>query len=215
MTVQDFRSMYDSVRWLPFYNYETEEVPAHGIMAFVQDPTYDPDGHPVLGCEQPGSQFDRMYAVNGPTPVPEGGYGVCAVLGSGPVIALCDASAVTPADNQQWGPTSGSWVLSPYRYGFMCFGGADGSSSEAKALFMPIEITKVIGLIDDASGMSQNGSVSVDVYYGSNASPSDTTQNITAYDWLLDTGQTIADDVEVVVEWISGAWYVTAARCAT
>ena len=44
----------------------------------------------------------------------------------------------------------------------------------------------------------------------------DTNENITVYDWMLKTGQTIASGKKVVAEFFldSGRWYVTAAECS-
>jgi hypothetical protein len=89
-------------------------------------------------------------------------------------------------------------VLRPFDYGLTCYGGQTGSGAGAQALFAPHEIIEVAGKVKTASSLAENGSCTVDPYFGDDASLADTTREITAYDWLLDTGQTVAAGVECV-----------------
>jgi hypothetical protein len=42
----------------------------------------------------------------------------------------------------------------------------------------------------------------------------ETDRVVTVYDWLLAEGDSLAAGQRVKIEWISGKWYVTGARCA-
>jgi len=71
---------------------------------------------------------------------------------------------------------------------------------------------KVIGKLDGA--LSQGGSATVSIWGGEGGEETDTNVDVVAYDWLLESGaDDIASGKKVVVEWINGVPYVTAAEC--
>ena len=76
---------------------------------------------------------------------------------------------------------------------------------------------------DGEDGSIQFGKLDADLDYGSSAvvsiwtgdpnSETDSTENETAYCWLLETGETIPSGTKVIIKKINGFWQVIAARC--
>ena len=65
--------------------------------------------------------------------------------------------------------------------------------------------------------LSQGGSATVSLWTGSGASLSDSGKNVTAYDALLGSGDTLASGVMIKIEYFPApyaTWYVTAAGCS-
>lgn len=64
--------------------------------------------------------------------------------------------------------------------------------------------------------LAKDGSATMSVWRFDGSSETDTGENITVYDWMLKTGQTVASGKKVVAEFFmdSGRWYVVAAECA-
>jgi hypothetical protein len=68
------------------------------------------------------------------------------------------------------------------------------------------------------------GKLDADLAYGSSAAVSvwrwngsamaDAGYNVTAYDWLLSSGQTISSGTQVIIARIAGRWLVIGAQCA-
>lgn len=66
-----------------------------------------------------------------------------------------------------------------------------------------------LGKLDGS--LSYEGSATVSIWDGT----SDTTVNVTAYDWLLKSGQSIASGIKVVIaRFPNGKWYVIGAQCS-
>lgn len=63
--------------------------------------------------------------------------------------------------------------------------------------------------------LSVGGSATMSVWKWNGSAEADTGDNITVYDFLLASGQTIASGKKVVAEWdsASGRWYVVSAEC--
>lgn len=74
--------------------------------------------------------------------------------------------------------------------------------------------TKVKGVLDATLTQGASTTMSVWEYSGSEG---DTGENLTVYDWLLDTGQTVASGARVTAFYDanSGRWYVDGARCSS
>lgn len=68
-----------------------------------------------------------------------------------------------------------------------------------------------IGVLDGA--MAYGGSAVVSIWTYSGLGDIDTGENITAYDWLLLTGQTISAGKKVVIAFVGYRWRVIAAQC--
>lgn len=73
-------------------------------------------------------------------------------------------------------------------------------------------VTVCWGKLDGA--LSQGSSATVSLWWGG-STPYDSGINVTAYDWLLKSGQQLDAGTKVKVEWFpqDGVWWVTAAEC--
>jgi hypothetical protein len=69
----------------------------------------------------------------------------------------------------------------------------------------------LIGKLD--AELTAGGSATMSIWTGAGGSESDSTENVTVYDWLLGSGQTVASGKKVVVAYINGVPYVIAAEC--
>lgn len=69
------------------------------------------------------------------------------------------------------------------------------------------------GKLDDILSYQGNATMSVWAWNGS--AEADTTENITVYDWLLSSGQTVASGKQVTAAWdeASGRYYLIGAQC--
>lgn len=67
------------------------------------------------------------------------------------------------------------------------------------------------GKLDDE--LVFEGSATVSLWHHDGSAEVDSGDNITAYDWLLASGQSIAAGEKVVLAFISGRWYVIATEC--
>lgn len=71
---------------------------------------------------------------------------------------------------------------------------------------------RLLGKLDGE--LEQGDSAAVSVWTGTPGSESDAQFNVTAYDWLLESGQSLTAGTKVVLERINGHWYVTGAQCS-
>lgn len=108
-----------------FRNDSGEEVPGFGIVRITETETGG-NGQQILVGDKPDGT-DGIYYVNGPSAVPAGSaedpkYGRCFL----PTVAVFTAydDAETPANGEEWGPVSGSWLLTESGSGFNIIGGA-------------------------------------------------------------------------------------------
>lgn len=70
----------------------------------------------------------------------------------------------------------------------------------------------LMGVLDGA--MSYGGSATMSIWAFNGSADADTGANVTVYDWLLSTGQTIASGKRVVAAFVGGRWRVIAAQCS-
>jgi hypothetical protein len=67
------------------------------------------------------------------------------------------------------------------------------------------------GKLDDTQ--SYQGSAVMSVWAWNGSAEADTGENVTAYDWHLKSGQSIASGTQVTAALVGGRWYVIAAQC--
>jgi hypothetical protein len=67
------------------------------------------------------------------------------------------------------------------------------------------------GKLDDTQ--SYQGSATLSVWAWNGSAEADTGENVTAYDWHLKSGQSIASGTQVTAALVGGRWYVIAAQC--
>jgi hypothetical protein len=89
--------------------------------------------------------------------------------------------------------------------------------SDSKPIFDVIASSKdafIRGKLDGT--LSYQGSATLSIWWYNGSAEADTTENVTVYDWLLSSGQTIASGKQVTAAWDSRSsrYYVTGAQCA-
>lgn len=188
-----------SNQWWSFKNTGSVAVDPHGCVE-ITGSTSPRRGVIRYNAQRPGTTLRVLYALNGGTEVPVGGYGRLTFD-----IAPGLAASGTPAMYQEWGPTVNSYELTTKRPGFFSFGLS--LDSGARHLFRPHPITKVIGKLDGS--LSYQGTATVSVWGGAQGSEADESFNLTAGEWVLASGESLASGTQVTCEWIGGGWYVT------
>lgn len=115
--------------WLKVWNESAETIPAYGIV------TLEPDtlsycttlaGSITRSVSFPGLRL----AINGPSPIPAGGYGR-VTLGERPTRALYDSTTDTPAAGDDIGPGTTGYALMSGLPGFRFLNSVSGDSSTA------------------------------------------------------------------------------------
>ena len=190
-------------RWMAFRNDAGEVVPAFGVLRVTGVALRGLT--PVLTVEKPNEVLQRSYWLNGPMQVAAGGFGLCTCE-----VAYALFNSGTPSVGEGWGAVPGEWTLSKNAVdSFEILGDA----AEGLVLVKPMEVTQLIGKLDGA--LSVGGSATVSVWAGAGGSESDSTMNVTAFDWLMKAGAAaVASGKKVKLEWVNGQWYVTNAECA-
>lgn len=190
-----------------------------GIRAVYRlgDPIIDPDAEPLAVQGRPAFEgleptaFDNAIAI-GLEPAADGKLIRAAV--SGVVVAEVNVADV---DHQYCGPVSAdSAKLKSRQYGparLLGHNGATGVQSCA-VLLAPVRDAAcglLMGKLDGA--MAYQGSATMSVWAWDGAADSDTTENVTVYDWLLSSGDTVASGARVVAAYVGGRWRVIGAEC--
>ena len=88
-----------------------------------------------------------------------------------------------------------------------------GDDTDGTARFrvrQPRQVTK--GKLDGA--LAAGGSATLSVWEWNGSAEADTSEDLTVYDWLMVSGQTIASGAAVTAEMVGGRWYVTGASCS-
>ncbi len=200
---------------IPFRNDSGEEAPAFALMAVTGIGTDDNDNW-FLKIDKPDTTFRRAYMVNGSGAIADSGatggsQGRCYDGSDGPVKVLYDTG--TPAIAEGFGAKPGQWTASKnYPCCLDVFGDYDNTDKIMVARLHPI--LKIIGKL--AGALSEGSSATVNVWNGAGGSEAVISSlTLTGYDWLLASGaDDIASGKKVVVEWINGVPYITAAECA-
>lgn len=143
--------------------------------------------------------------MNGPSPVPAGGFGSGTF--DSPVQVLYDSG--DPATGQSWGAKVDEWKLFPDRPGFTILG--HPAAGRVYAEMSPLNV--VLGKLNEDLAQGSSGGVSI--WFGPGGSEFDSTWDITAHDWLMASGgDDLATGLKVVCHWINGNWYITEAECS-
>lgn len=190
-------------RGVEFRNDSDFTMPAYGVLQIVGFSTAD--GHRALLTDFPSGAFARHYAVNGPSDVPAGQYGICFL--SGIVEVLYDSG--TPAVGESFGPQPALWsVAKDLPGGFNVLGIVDATRQIMACRLEPptVLIGKLLEPLDD--GLPAQ----VQLWAGPPASEAALLgMEITAYHWSLPASVLpVATGTRVVCQWINSTWYVTA-----
>ena len=115
----------DKFRWDGIKNDSGETCPAFGILVITGTEMRGNEfKRPVLIGNKPSTTFYREFVVNGPTPIPAGGYGRCT---RGPGACSVKYDTGTPANGEGWGPKPGQWTASKGFPGITCEGIKDAA----------------------------------------------------------------------------------------
>lgn len=185
---------------IPFRNDSAASIPGFAVMRATG--TIDVSGRLALTMDTPNATFERLYYINGPTPVPSGRFGQCRLLTGSDSLAypiLYAASGGTPEFGESWGPAEGEWALRPNRYGFTILGQPNGQRVFARQH----EVCNVQGVL--ASDLFEHETATVHVI-GGGASLG---QQLLAHDALLPTNTHLPTGTPVVVTWLTGRWCVS------
>jgi hypothetical protein len=117
-------------RWQACYNGTYGAIPAFALMQIVHS-DYAPvywgqsvrDGQVIVKVQKPDDEAEKaqdpaMLCVNGPTPIPPNGYGMCTQ--DWPAAVLHDGGEDRLPNGFNCGPKSGSWFVWSTGWAFTC-----------------------------------------------------------------------------------------------
>lgn len=161
----------DKFRWDGIKNDSGETCPAFGILVITGTEMRGNEfKRPVLIGNKPSTTFYREFVVNGPTPIPAGGYGRCT---RGPGACSVKYDTGTPANGEGWGPKPGQWTASKGFPGISC----EGIKSASRYLMLGT-LSPITTLLCKATAQNSAGSLATDtsdykIYAGTAGSESD------------------------------------------
>lgn len=193
--------------WHDFLNNASQEAPAYGVLKITGSTAG------VLQAARPNGA-GNVFAFNYSLPITATtGNGICTQ--EFPCWALYDDADGTPAAGQVWAPGTDTFKLRKYFPGprFMVLGEVDTTNKLMKVV--PIGRPNLRGKLDGT--LSENGSATMSIWSFGGGSNADTGVNVTVYDDILASGQTITSGkvVHAGYEWESDRYYVFAAECAS
>jgi len=106
--------------WHFFRNDSGESIPAFAVMRPTG--TIQAFGATVFTCAKPNATSYSFYLINGPGVVRDGQFGQCTY---GPDVVVLYDTGSSPALDEDWGPTNGSWKIATAGTGFRIVGVAD------------------------------------------------------------------------------------------
>lgn len=188
-------------RWQPFTNGASQTASAYGVLRITGSTST------LLTAARPNGTYG-IYAINSSSDVAATtGLGVCTQ--DYPALALYDDADGTPANGQVWGPGTDTFKLKKHFQGYVVVGDVDTTN---KLCYVVPQFAKIKGKLD--AELSFQGSAAMSVWTGSGAG-SDTGINVTVYDWLLTSPDTLAIGTKITAyyEHVSGIWVLDAAQC--
>jgi hypothetical protein len=185
---------------VPFRNDSGESAPAYAVMRVTGSATVD--GAEYVTISKPNTDFKRKYLVNTGSAVADGEYGIGTWLSDADWVLYDDAN--TPAIGESWGPSSGSWELKKWRYGFTIVGNPSGGATDIVRAWQE-EANEFRGKTDSTHNKGSTGTISI--YDGNKA---DTTDNMASVE---NDFANVASGKWVGVRWWGGKWCLVAAEC--
>lgn len=189
---------------IPFRNDSGETIPAFAVMRVTGAAGLG--SIPVITVAKPSTDFKRRYLVNGPFPVSGASgqyvFGLGTWAEQSAYVLYDDAN--TPAYGEEWGPSSGSWKIKKYRYGFHIIGGATGGETDRVGCFQTV-VNEFYGQTDGT--LNKGSTATVSIFDGNNA---DTTDNLAT---VNNRYGNVATTKKVTVRYHGGVPQVVAAEC--
>lgn len=198
-------------RWLFAKNVGSQTIPAWGAVE-IATTTITAKGYLQFSVKRPtkANLSSDLVALNGPTPIAVGKFGKVTL--DFPALASYDDDD-TLSIGQSLGTQLNSFELKRHARGFAVVGAAIGSTGSKRVPVVKNPGAQAfIGKLD--AELSQGSSVTVSIWSGTANAETDSTINITAYDWLLATGQTMASGAKCAGLFINGIPYIIGGECA-
>lgn len=196
----DYGSPFFQKPWVKVKDGGGVAIPPFAVLRIASVARDTTTGEIIYTVGQPNTTFYRLYLVNGPMEIAASGYGWATFLGNGGLV-LYDTG--TPALGEVWGPKSGQWGLTKWRYGFEILGQHSSTDLLAHAIQSPVN--SVYGQTNGAINKGSSGTV--DLYDGNNAAITST--SVTATNRFAN----VATTKKVLCEIIGGTWLLSAAEC--
>jgi hypothetical protein len=170
-------------------------------------------GQLVVKTKQATAFANKVLLVNGAAAVASGAIGLCLVGHDQPMLAAYDTGGSTPAAGDLVGVYPSSWKLRPQFPGFVAL---DAGSSGLVWVLRKPDIPPYWGTLDYA--LDAGGSTTVSILFTDEDQEADSGQNVTGFDKLLCTGDSLAAGSKVLVNFHpqagpAGTWYVEEADC--
>lgn len=199
-------SPFQQMQWVEFKNDAGETIPSFGIVRLTGVATIEATRVVLTGAKPNAFGCQYNAAVNGPTAVLSGQYGICTRAAVG--VALYDTADGTPAFGEKWGPRDATWKLKKNTGGFSILGVTN--SDLGLVLVSPAPLRMFVGKTDAAHSKGATGTISI--YAGTLGSESDTNVNMTG---VYNRFANVASGKWVRCEWNekTGDWEITAAEC--
>lgn len=161
-----------------------------------------------LTVAAPNADSQSQLWVTSPTGIQTGSVG--AITFDSPAAIAYEESDGTPAVGDVWGSISGGHLLRKDRAGWRCISaGVDGVAEWVRE-----DRLRCKGKLDGS--LSYQGSATLSVWKYNGSAEADSGENITVYDWLLSSGQSVASGKQVTAfyDLASSRWYLDAAQCS-
>lgn len=206
MTAAPWATHHAGGRWLAFRNDSGETCPAFGIIRVIGIATIE--GRIIVKGGKPNTTFQRLYFVNGPSDVPDGGFGSCT--DDFPTLALYDTGA-TAAVGESWGAKPSEWKLFQHRPGFTVLS-TTSDSPAGRVLVAQSPIGSLVATTTQSIASHSTGTA--EIKSGAAGAEADAGfSDITVSTYFLSSGS-IPTATRVMVHWINNQWYVGTEECA-
>lgn len=199
------RTFLDSIAWRPVKLSGGEDCPSFGVLKCTGHT--EENGALILAAAKLDTNVWGNVLIAGETGIAAGSYGLAT---DQMTIALCDSGA-TPANGESWGIKSGQWKLYQHRPGFRIASAAIGTGAGQRAIVRPFEVTTLWGVF--SSTLTFGGSATFTVYFRDGAAWTSSAEDITVYDRLLISGQSIASGKWGVAFFYGDRWWAQEAQC--
>jgi hypothetical protein len=209
-------------RWLPVKNHEVMlEIPAFAcveVVDIIDEGNDDTDVPNVpITVRRPADGGSGIFLFVGNEPIEKnGGFGI-ATIDLPTWVLFDDSGGDLSANGETVGPADESFEVQEGP-GLLAMQWAaiatvtDLNGNERAYVVRDDGPVQLLGKLDGA--LSFEGSQTVDIWEYDGADFAATGATVTAYDWLLLTGESLADETKVVIKRLpDGRWYITNAAC--
>lgn len=173
------------------YNEGSDAIPAYGLMRISADSDYF-GGKTFLKVNKPDATYRWVYLVAGPNGVPAQARGVAYFGFDEPLWALWNSSATTPAIGAEFGPRATAFDMQSDFYGFVVVGKNETSPVRRVLVKQVVPAQVAVQLANSLSYQGSSASAKVLRFVSGSSQPDSGLTLPTLYDYLLESGQTVA-----------------------